>query len=481
MKLRIVRQRAVAWGNRSRTGMLGLATAGALALTAATALAPGLPAAGVQAAVASGAPAQAQSLPLSGMLRAVAPASVAPSAGAVPAAPPTSLSVLDGVFCTSKTRCWAVGSQLGAGGMSIANQVMRWNGKTWRQFSVPDPGGTSTDSFSELYAVRCLAAANCWTVGERSGGGAGLNQALHWNGTKWKVVATPNPGGKGSGKVSELEDSTCVTSANCWAVGDFGSGAQGPNEKRMNQVLHWNGKKWARLRVVSPGGTGTGHVSTLFSVRCQSASDCNAAGDYGSTSGNGILRNQAMHWNGKKWSLVKTPNPGGTKSGGVNEIFALACTTADNCWGTGSYGSTTSPVKNLDEILRWNGKTWTKVTAPNPDGTKAGKVNEIEAATCFSSANCWAVGNYGSNTVGDGVGRNEALHWNGRKWAKVKTPNPGGTATGEINELTGVRCTGPANCWAVGGLENLTTGIKDEILHWNGKKWSDVQLFSLAG
>jgi hypothetical protein len=208
MKLRIVCPRAVAWRDRSRAGMLALAAAGALALTAATALAPGLPAASVQAAVASGAPrpAQAQSLPLSGMRRAVAPASVAPSAGAVPAtaAPPTSLSVLDGVFCTSKTRCWAVGGQLGAGGMSIANQVMRWNGKTWRQFSVPNPGGTSTDSFSELYAVRCLAAANCWAVGERSGGAAGLDQALHWNGTKWKVVATPNPGGKGSGKVSEL-------------------------------------------------------------------------------------------------------------------------------------------------------------------------------------------------------------------------------------------------------------------------------------
>jgi hypothetical protein len=484
MKLRIVGPRAVAWCTRFRTGMLALAAAGALALTAATALAPGLPAAGAQAAVASAAPTpaptQAQALPLPGMLRGAAPATVAPSAGAVPAtaAPASSLSVLDGVFCTSRTRCWAVGSQLGAGGMSIANQVMRWNGTTWRKVSVTNPGGTGTNSVSELFAVRCLAAANCWAVGERSGGAAMLNEALHWNGTKWAAVPTPDPGGKASGKVSELYDSTCVTSADCWAVGDFGSGKEGPTEQRRNQVLHWNGKKWTRLRVVNPGGAGVGHVSTLFAVRCQSASDCTAVGDYGTASANGVLRNQALHWNGKKWSQVNTPNPGGTKPGGVNEAFALGCGAADSCWAAGSYGT---PNKSLNEILHWNGSRWAKVTAPNPGGTGTGAGNSMDAVTCLSSANCWAVGNDGSTTVGAGVGRNIALHWNGRTWRKVKTPNPEGTAAGELNELLGVRCVSPANCWAVGVLASLTTGVRDEILHWNGSKWSDVQLFSLSG
>jgi hypothetical protein len=462
--------------------MLALAAAGALALTAATALAPGGSAAGVQAAVASAAPspAQAQTLPLPEMLRGAATATGAASAVAVPptVAPSASLNILDGVFCTSRTRCWAVGGQEGAGGKGIANLVLRWNGMTWRKFSVPNPGGTGVDSVSELAAVRCAAAANCWAVGERSGGGAMLNEALHWNGTHWTAVRTPDPGGKGSGKISELEDSTCVTSADCWAVGDFGSGTEGPAEKRINQVLHWNGKKWSRLRVVNPGGTRIGHVNTLFSVRCLSANDCTAVGDYGTTSANGVLRNQALHWNGKKWSQANTPNPGGTKADGVNEVFALGCGAADSCWGAGSYGSTKSPGKNLNEILHWNGTTWTKVSAPNPDGTGPGAGNELFAATCVSSANCWAVGNYGSTMAGAGVGRNEALHWNGRKWSKVKTPNPGGTATGDVNELFGVRCSSSASCWAVGILQNETNGIRDEILHWNGKKWSAVHLFT---
>lgn len=482
MKLRIVCPRAVAPGNRSRIGMLALAATGALALTAATALARGGPAVGAQAAALSAASSPAQTLPLPEMLRGAGTATGAASPVAVPptVAPSASLSFLEGVFCTSRTSCWAVGAQAGASGKGLANQVMRWNGKTWRKVSVPDPGGTGANSVSDLFAVRCAAAANCWAVGQRSGGGALLNEALHWNGTKWTAVPTPNPGGKGGGKISELEDSTCVTRTDCWAVGDFGSGTQGPTEKRINEVLHWNGKKWTRLAVVNPGGTRIGHVNTLYAVRCSSASDCTAVGDYGTTSAGGVLRNQALHWNGKKWSQSNSANPGGTKPGRVNEVFALGCGAADNCWGAGTYGSTKSPVKNLNEMLHWNGKSWTKVTVPNPDGTGTGAGNELYAATCLSSANCWAVGNRGSTTVGDGVGRNAALHWNGRTWRRVATPNPGGTATGDINGLTGVRCLSSANCWAVGTLESPTTGIRDEILHWNGKKWSAIHLYTLA-
>lgn len=93
----------------------------------------------------------------------------------------------------------------------------------------------------------------------------------------------------------------------------------------------------------------------------------------------------------------------------------------------------------------------------------------LAGATCSSSRNCRAVGSY-HNTVGIFV--NEALHWNGMKWSLVFTPNLGGTATDDLNVLLAVRCTSGASCWAVGIKQTGTVSYQDEILRWNGKKWS---------
>ncbi len=66
---------------------------------------------------------------------------------------------------------------------------------------------------------------------------------------------------------------------------------------------------------------------------------------------------------------------------------------------------------------------------------------------------------------------NEALRWDGKKWSNVKTPNPGGAAQNDGNSLNGVACTSASNCWAAGDV--VTSGVfNDELLHWNGKKWS---------
>ena len=55
---------------------------------------------------------------------------------------------------------------------------------------------------------------------------------------------------------------------------------------------------------------------------------------------------------------------------------------------------------------------------------------------------CFAVGYYGT-TGSSLVQRNQVLHWNGRTWSRQHTPDPGGTATTHENELLAVGCGGP--------------------------------------
>jgi hypothetical protein len=408
-------------------------------------------------------------LAASSLLAVGAPAvSFASRAPGVPRVPmPGIASQLEAVGCTVPSNCWAVGtySNNGAG----LNQVLHWNGTAWSQVTVPSPGGMASSDSSELFGIHCKKSTDCWAVGDYVHGGADRNEALHWNGSKWSVVSTPAPGGTASGGVNELFDVWCTGASNCWAAGEDGH-FSGPNEVLFNEALRWNGSKWSKVSTPDPGGTTGNDTSVLKSVRCTSASNCWAAGTYSAASP-GIFVNEALHWNGTGWSLITTPSPGGTATGDFSHLAGLSCTSASNCWAAGSYGSEGTQFTALNQILHWDGRQWSQVTTPNPDGTSAGAGNLLAGVACTSAGNCWAVGDYGSIGGGAGTVLNEALRWNGTNWSLVTTPDPAGTGNGETNMLNGVRCASANSCWAVGtqipGQYDL-----NEALQWNGSNWS---------
>lgn len=109
---------------------------------------------------------------------------------------------------------------------------------------------------------------------------------------------------------------------------------------------------------------------------------------------------------------------------------------------------------------------------PRPDGVVGGSNNQLFAAACTSASNCWAVGSYGSTSGGTGTVLNQALRWNGSTWTQVSAPDPGGTANLDSNTLNAVRCTSVSNCWAVGDAQNSSGVARNQALHWNGTKWS---------
>jgi hypothetical protein len=250
----------------------------------------------------------------------------------------------------------------------------------------------------------------------------------------------------------------CIAHANCWAVGYFGS--QGIS---ANQALHWNGKQWSLVTTPDPDSDA---VNMLGSVRCTSQSACLAVGSSGVSGSTFTTLNEALRWNGKKWLVQTTPDPAGTIGTAVNDLTGLACGSSASCWAAGSDGSLKGPTK-ANEILYWNGKKWSAETVPDPDGTSPGTSNVLSWDTCVSASDCWAVGYYGTGSVTS----NQALHWNGHKWTYVIAPDPGATAERGVNVLTGARCVTAANCWAV-GTQIMGDRLVDQILHWNGKKWS---------
>ena len=373
---------------------------------------------------------------------------------------------LESVYCTAVTNCWAVGATERAG--TFLNEVLHWTGKKWFKVKVPDPAGTAKAAANQLNSVRCTSALNCWAVGFYTKKGADSGEALHWNGKAWSLIATPTPGGTLPGSLNVLADVACTSAASCWITGEYGS-VNGATEVVLNLALHWNGKVWSQVPAPNPGGSGNHHVNGLVSVRCAGPKDCWAVGTAAIIGGKLIFRDEALHWNGKKWSSVTVPNPGGVANGGVNELAGLSCISASDCWATGVYGKVAERALNL--ALHWNGKRWSTVATPDPQGTHAGVSNVLVGVSCSSAKDCWAVGSISGADPMKSSTKNEVLHWNGAAWAKASVPQPGGTAAGDLSELNSVRCPSPANCWAVGDQRGKNGPDLSQLLHWNGVKW----------
>jgi len=260
----------------------------------------------------------------------------------------------------------------------------------------------------------------------------------------WSLVASPNFGAR----YNYLTGVSCASARFCMGVGYYYDGTVW-----RTLVLRWNGTRWARVASPDPGTT---DYNDLEGVSCLSASFCMAAGYYynGTTALDLMLR-----WNGTKWAQVSAPHPGVT-----SELYGVSCPRAGFCMADGWYYSGTT---QQTVMLRWHGTRWARVTSPDSSTTES---NELFGVSCASPGFCQADGWY--ITGAGATYRTLALKWNGTKWAKVSSPDPG-TGTGQDNELAAMSCPSATFCMATGYYNN-GTAWQTLALKWNGTKWTTV-------
>lgn len=376
---------------------------------------------------------------------------------------PGSNSELYSDACTSPSNCWAVGFYQNQATANLG-EALRFTGTGWSRVSVPEPGGGGAVDYDYLDSVACPTRADCWAVGyygNRSN--AAVNEALQWNGRRWTKVHTPQPAGAGrQADRNELRGVACPAATDCWAVGTRTkkSGAY------VIEALHWNGKKWKSVATPNPAGAGSDEQNVSDGVFCSSRSNCVAVG-YG-LSGSGAYVSQALRWNGRRWTSVSLPQPGGKRSGDYGYLQGITCLTGSDCWADGGYLNSVGGYQN--ETLLWDGQRWTQAATPNPGGSHGGSDNELTALACSSSADCWAGGYFYNRAAAQ---LNEALHWDGATWSLATTPQPGGTSSNhDGNALYGLSCAATSDCWAVGDTFNSRGSGKNQALLWDGTAWS---------
>jgi hypothetical protein len=351
---------------------------------------------------------------------------------------PSRPDVLNGVTVLSATNAWAVG--IYNNGLADRTLIVHWNGSVWKVVASPNIGGPSREN--ALTGVAAVSAHNIWAVGFADNGTADKTLIVHWNGSVWKIVASTNRGGSASENL--LEGVAGTSAGDVWAVGKYynGLGFQTLTE-------HWDGTSWANVASPNPGGHAVNNV--LNGVTALSSTSVWAVGYYLKES----YRALALHWNGAGWQLASTPNAG--PPGEDNMLNAVAATSGNDVWAVGDVSDGTADRTLIEHRT---GSGWAVAASPNPV-TGPADIDFLAGVAATSAGNAWAVGTYSQGTAR----RTLIVHWNGGSWTTVPSPNPGGRAGESV--LTGVAASGACSAWAVGFYDTPTVPAQTLALHWS--------------
>jgi hypothetical protein len=117
---------------------------------------------------------------------------------------------LNGVSCVSPDFCTAAGEAFHSG-TQTTSLIESWNGSRWSVVPSPTPGTGQT----LVNGVSCSAKDACNAVGSYNTEGKILVEA--WDGSSWSVVPTPNPGATDH----VLSGVSCVSPDFCMGAGSF--------------------------------------------------------------------------------------------------------------------------------------------------------------------------------------------------------------------------------------------------------------------
>ncbi|HEX9990820.1 MAG TPA: S-layer homology domain-containing protein [Chloroflexia bacterium] len=321
---------------------------------------------------------------------------------------------LQDVAVATATDVWAVGYYIDLAGR-YKTLTLHWDGSQWN--NVPSPNPSPDFENNVLYGVSAASPNDVWAVGTHSNSSSEAEPIiLHWDGSQWNVVPSPVIAGD-----SRLDDVEAISSNDVWAVGFFANSGGGTSPL----TLHWNGTNWTQVPTPS-----SGQFSDLRAVSATSGTDVWAAGSTFTGGGDQTL---TLHWDGHAWSQVNTPSFFSDSS--LNGIEAIA---PNDAWAVGYYSDNGLDYFTL--TLHWNGTNWSHVPSPNVSDF----TNTILDVSATSSSDVWAVGYYFNQKLN--AIETIILRWNGSAWTMVANPN---TQT-SYTYLGGIEAVWSNDVWAVG-------------------------------
>jgi hypothetical protein len=331
----------------------------------------------------------------------------------------------------------------------------------WQVLRSVSPDPTQVDD-SLFAGVSMASASDGWAVGSFSNPRA-VNQPLaeHWDGQAWRITATPPlPKAAASGVLNGVDE---VAPANVWAAGSLSLTAGGTR----TLIEHFTGKSWAVVPSPNPF-TGPGADDELNAVGGTSARDLWAAGF--TFDGNNLAQGLFEHFNGTTWQAAPP-----LAAAGIPDFVSVSAVSTSDVWAVGASLSVTDSTL----AAHWDGHTWRVVTTPCLNGTKIilqenacqQSQNELTGVTAVAANDVWASG---FETESSDFHVPYVLHWDGKTWSLIKTPNAGAGLGNTGSSLFAITAVSASDIWAVGHSQNGNGTITTLTEQFNGSTWSVV-------
>ncbi len=320
--------------------------------------------------------------------------------------------------------------------------------------------GPSNEDGDELNDVTCVSSTDCWAVGYYYNGTVDQTLIEQDTGSGWFVVPSPDTSGSLD---NVLNGVACAGQSGCWAVG---SSYNGSNDQTL--IEQETGSGWSIVVRTNSGFlTSISCVNIPLNGMSSPYWGCFAVGTYY----NGSVDVPLEEWYepypyGLGWH-TGAAFPSGSASG---ELTDIDCFSNGDCWAVGfTTGGTVAQtlIGEGDGVNMGSFASGSWSVVPSPD-TSSSQANALSSVSCVSSSDCWAVG--GADTGSGGDAQNLVEQYNGSSWSIVPSPD---TSSSQPNLLEGVACPSATDCQAVGFDES---GSIDQTLaaQYNGSSWSIV-------
>jgi len=320
----------------------------------------------------------------------------------------------------------------------------------WDPLPAPMP---ATSDHALIRAIKTFATDDAWAVGwamatVAPGATDAITMAMHWDGVDWTLFPTPNPTASVGGGWNDFQCLDGVASNDLWLGGSqvkqLGGGWVGSHL----MVQHWDGSQWTVMNTPDPPSSISGGVSGEFveDVKVFDSQNVWFVGswnDYDPATAINRRIGLLMRWNGSQFEihLPQMVDPQG------QEFLAVDGVNKNDIWAVG--GRAVGGNSNATLIFHWDGSSWSHVPAPTP-----GMLRRLWAVEAVSTNDVWAAGSYSPTLA---TTQPLLLHWDGGSWTQVPTPT-------YFSALKGFSAS---DVW----------GVSSGVWHYDGTSWTQTETF----